>query len=238
VPEVAMRDLAGMIRRVGRTSKTQARWLVEQFARKDVFGLFGEELTRAGWELAVFLAADTDDDKLLMKRLAGLRRVARRSNVINIVCDECWRPVTNGLKNMVGKRGWRVWIPESAFIGRWSDTSRTFSWRAEEEGPWDFSGGFDRGQFVDMFHRRIYETLGKEASRLRICLECRRPFIANGRQQYCRRACSQTRRTRDWRRRHPAKVRTARRAAYERQMQKQHGAKVKVQRRSGESVVQ
>ena len=191
------RSLAAMIRRVGRSPKIQLRWLVERFARQDVPGLFDEKLAQAGWELAVFLAADTDDDSVLRERLAVLRRVARRSNLISIVCNECWRAVTDGLTAMDGERGWRLTVPQKDVVGRWSDETEMFSWK--EPDPWDFSRVQpDIGEFVELFEERIYETLGAEARRLRICLECRKPFVANGRQQYCRQGCSQTRRTRDW----------------------------------------
>jgi hypothetical protein len=171
-----------------------------------------------------------------MNRLAVLQRVARRSNVISIV-DDCWRAVTDGLAAMVGKPGWRLTVHQRDVVGRWSEKTKTFSWK--EPDPWNFSSGKrDSGEFVELFERRIYETLGAEARRLRICPECWRVFVANGRQQYCRLGCSQTRRTRDWRRRNPEKVRTYRTATYDRQIRKNLGPKVKVQRRSSVPVVQ
>jgi hypothetical protein len=209
---------------------------VERFARQDVPGLFDEALARVGWELAVFLAADPDDDRVTLNRLAVLQRVIRRSTVIESVCEECWRVVKDGLTAMDGKQGWRLRLPERDVVGRWSDDTKMFSWK--EPDPWDFSGEWHREEFVELFDRRIYETLRAEARRLRICLECRKAFVANGRQQYCRRGCSQTRSTRDWRKRHPEKVKISRSAAYDRQIRKTVGPKVKVQRRSSVPVVQ
>ena len=152
---------------------------------------------------------------MLRRRLAILQSLFWRRRTIRIAGDDCWRFLTDGLSATDGERGWRLTIPQRDVVGRWSDKTRMFSWN--EPDLWESSrGAWDPGDVFEAFERRVYQTLGVEARRLRLCLECRKAFVANGRQQYCRQGCSQTRRTRDYRLRHPAKVKQRRKGAYAR----------------------
>lgn len=92
---------------------------------------------------------------------------------------------------------------------------------------WNFPGAAGPG--ADLFRFRVYSVLSSEASRFRSCLECRRPFMAEKRQEYCWPRCSDKARMRRFRQQQlPAVRRQRRRAAYEKLVHKRLGPNVRI----------
>jgi hypothetical protein len=97
--------------------------------------------------------------------------------------------------------------------------------------------GILKGKLVEKSHSRgspfemmTWRVLQAEATDVRLCAKCGRPFIANKRQTYCAPRCSQSARTQAWRVRHRGKVREARREAYKKRLEAARGGPVRIQR--------
>jgi hypothetical protein len=67
-----------------------------------------------------------------------------------------------------------------------------------------------------LFKALVYDALRDARFSVRLCPECKRPFVPVRRQAYCSAGCSQAVRTRKWRKAHPEKNRAIRRQQYQR----------------------
>jgi hypothetical protein len=69
---------------------------------------------------------------------------------------------------------------------------------------------------LQLFKALAYDAFRDARFKLRLCPECKRPFVPVRRQRYCSSRCSQAVRTRKWRKAHPEKNREIRRQQYRR----------------------
>ncbi len=188
-PEPAELVRAGA--RVGNTPEAGARWLLH-FAEQPLAQLTPPEWRRLGWEGSAFLNA-----------IAPLDRRDWTTPLREKVIGDCQEWLRKGLQEIAKPTGWsfdvnvryRFFLRDSKLIG-----------------------GRTPGQMLsdrEWFRVAVYETLRTERHRFRICANasCGTPFIARKRQAYCSQKCSQAVRTREFRARHPEKVREWRRAA-------------------------
>ncbi len=67
---------------------------------------------------------------------------------------------------------------------------------------------------LHQFKVLAYQTFSEARLRFRLCLHCKLAFVSNRGQKYCTKRCSQTIRTKKWRKAHPEKNRAIRRAQY------------------------
>jgi hypothetical protein len=67
---------------------------------------------------------------------------------------------------------------------------------------------------LELFKALVYDALRDARFKVRLCPECKRPFVPIRRQAYCSARCSQAVRTRKWRTAHPEKNRAIRRRQY------------------------
>ena len=73
---------------------------------------------------------------------------------------------------------------------------------------------------LELLKALVYEAFRDARFRFRLCPHCKRAFVPIRRQAYCSSRCSQTVRTRKWRKAHPDKNRSIRRAQYRKAMTK------------------
>jgi hypothetical protein len=79
-----------------------------------------------------------------------------------------------------------------------------------------FRTGMRATSRLQLFKALAYDAFRDARFKLRLCPECKRPFVPVGRQHYCSSRCSQAVRTRKWRKAHPEKNREIRRQQYRR----------------------
>jgi hypothetical protein len=83
----------------------------------------------------------------------------------------------------------------------------------------------------DRFKAQVCSVLISQGHRVRLCQNCDRFFVGHKRQTYCTAKCSNIKRTKRYRERHPERIPEQRRKAHVRKQQRRYGPKVKVARR-------
>ena len=101
----------------------------------------------------------------------------------------------------------------------------------QEDGKVRFVPG---GDVESCFRAAIVQTLAEVGPLLRVCANerCERFFVRQGRQTYCKPACSQRVRTELHRKRHAATASAKRRGRYAAKQRRRLGQKVKVGRKA------
>ena len=163
------------VRRMGRTSEDRLRWLVSDFATKDLDALRAEELTALGYDLRQLLSPPwgvsrrhgplpPDDVRRIQREVAKGLRILSRERRTNL--DEGWE------------------LP--------SGTDRVVPWFSGDEGKRNRAFTIrSSGDEYTVIIRGIANLIVKAGSRLRECERCQTPFVAVKRQEYCGSACSQ-----------------------------------------------
>jgi len=88
----------------------------------------------------------------------------------------------------------------------------------------------EEGLTFERFKAQVCNVLNGQGHRVRLCQNCTELFVGRKRQTYCTAKCSQIKRTKGYRERHPDRIREQRHEAHVRQQQRRHGPKVKVTR--------
>jgi hypothetical protein len=166
--DLDQRDLA--IRRMGATSTDQLRWIVHEFARRELALTRPEELIALGYDLRVLAAP--------IGTLTRSRHAPLPVAAIKRIHDD----VNTGLQRLLSsesadprKGGWEVPPPTRVRIVR--------------------QGGFfhrveDSQDEVASILAAIGELIVRAGSELRACRECQRPFVRTGRRRFCDERCS------------------------------------------------
>jgi hypothetical protein len=82
----------------------------------------------------------------------------------------------------------------------------------------------------DRFKAQVCSVLISQGHRVRLCQNCDRFFVGHKRQTYCTAKCSNIKRTKRYRERHPERIPEQRRKAHVRKQQRLHGDKVNVRK--------
>ena len=166
------------VRRTGRTREERLRWVVSEFARKDLDVLRPEELVALGYDL-----------RQLMSPPWGTRRP--HGPLPGEVVRRVQRDVKNGLRALLNERrspatrGWDLPAGTDRLI-RWSapgSKKATFALRSS-------------GDEYTVIMRGVAHLVINAGAGLRACKECQSPFLAVKRQEYCEPTCGQRARDR------------------------------------------
>ena len=193
-------DFAPAWSRVGETDEARARWLID-FAARDLSAFSSADWLDVRWEVFGFLHPPSggpppfwsDDNPGQPSCSEGQVRIMHRwlrGGLERLTSGEghSWAVPIATTPRLMMHRGHLVTLPD---VGR--------------DGP---------GEYTESFKLRVYEALGRQAQRFRVCPKCRRPFLARKRQAYCSKRCSQTVRTAKYRAGHRQKVNESRMRAY------------------------
>jgi len=82
----------------------------------------------------------------------------------------------------------------------------------------------------DRFKAQVCSVLISQGHRVRLCQNCDRFFVGHKRQTYCTAKCSNIKRTKRYRERHPERIPEQRRKAHVRKQQRLHGDRVNVRK--------
>jgi len=195
-----------------RTYEMGAHWLVS-FTYRDVAKISRKEWRAVQWEALLFAYRGSMawEQGETVHPLPVAREILEIKNWLH----ELWANLTNGEHVDVQTKAWMAFLKiENGVLHGTIDTLQF---------PWP-----------DAFKYQVYETLTDSSvqPRLRFCHndKCRRPFIAHKRQIYCSTVCSQSHRTRLWRKTNRERFRAKRREAYKRKMQAKLNTPVKIQK--------
>ena len=156
----------------GGTDEDRATWLLD-FAVVDL-----DSLSEGDW-LNLRQAAD---NFVAPPSLTSTRRVSARTLKVGLRELQKW--IISGLASLVTQGTWAL------------TTQAPFVLGVTRLGLTNIVFHGDAMSFGAAFKARAYQVLASTASRFRVCLECRRPFIAGKGQEYCTTRCSQAARTR------------------------------------------
>ncbi len=161
--------------RLGETPEKRLNWVIA-FAMRDLNVLRREELMALGYDLRALPAPGWQ----------GVRHVGPMSEPELIKLQG---EIRVGIERfLTTPHGWQLPPPRSARLCRTANGTG----RPRAERVWE---GGERETII----AAVADLVIRCADRLRACMECRRPFVAVKRQEYCSTACSQ--RTRDRRKR-------------------------------------
>jgi len=158
----------------GGTAEDRARWLLD-FAVLDL-----DSLSEGDW-LNLCLAAEY----FVAPGLSSTKKVVPRTpRTLKPGLRELQKWIVTGLSSLVARATWTVTTKAPVVLG------------LTPLGLTNIVSHGDAMSFGEAFKTEAYEVLTSTASRFRVCLECRRPFIARKGQEYCSPRCSQAVRTR------------------------------------------
>jgi hypothetical protein len=221
------RIVARVLDHVGLDAEDQGRWILA-FAHTDWSELSDKQRAALRRELLVFLIGEP---------LPGIskKRFARHvSDGIEIEGGQI--PGTSELMLPEPEtEGLHAWLREALaaieagrrfpfdftvkrVVGLWP-------WAAEDEAtPLQFAELKPAADVRERFAERVYETLRACGRVLRRCVECHALFVrSHGLERYCSGRCSQTVRTRAWRKTHPEKASELRKRQYEMDVTRKSG---------------
>lgn len=180
--DLNQRDLA--VRRLGATWKDRLRWVVHEFARRDLTAARPEELLALGYDLraltppigTITRSEHTPMPPAALRRLhadvnAGLRRIL--SPEVSFGRRRLMTAET--AYGIGGSGGWTLPSPKRVRIVRVG----TAFMRVEES----------RNEAASVL-AAIAEHIVRAGDDLRTCPECGRPFIRTGRRKFCEERCS------------------------------------------------
>jgi hypothetical protein len=221
------KNMARAFTRIGAAPEAQARWLLKA-AYADPAKRSDSDWANLEEEIGALLFLDPTDNLHYGHR--------NEEAVPREAAETCIAALRDGLRQLVLRGKWNIDLPRVRRIAEWWD-HHPFRWRTGLPYILEFETGRREGpatikrDWRGYFLLRVYDVLRAVERRFRVCLECRRAFIARKRQAYCTARCSQTVRTRKYRSRHRSRFKQLRRRAYERQVKAIHGPNVKVSKR-------
>jgi hypothetical protein len=201
-----MRRAAGTVWvRVGIEPEDRVRWLLA-FAKLEPSRLTDAQRNTTRQEARAFVALQRSDVRL------------RRAMHL-------FPPPTDAAQSVLSDAGvWKAqkWLKRGIESLRASE-KWTFSSRIRYElnaSKGLLFGAIEGASRLGLFRALVYEVFREVRSKIRFCSHCSRAFLPVRRQRYCSQSCSQTVRTRKWRKKHPEKNRALRRAQYRRSQEK------------------
>jgi hypothetical protein len=165
--DLDQRDLA--VRRQGETWKDRLRWIVDDFARRDLRLARREELTALGYDLR---ALTPTSGTITPSRHAPVpaAEITRIHATVNAALRRLLASETIGLRG-----GWTLPTPKAVGVMRHGGIFLRVSESRSE---------------ADSILTAIAEHVIHAGDDLRACPECKRPFVRRGRRLFCGEACS------------------------------------------------